>query len=49
MYPHYLGPNGASGMITFGAFGLRIHELDTTGGMTLAAAAGWLAGSLDKE
>ena len=38
-------------MITFGPFGLRMHELDTTGGMPppLAGrwlAAGWLAGWL---
>ena len=48
MYPHYLGPNGARGMITFGPFGLHMHELDTTGHMPLAAAAGrrWLAGWL---
>ena len=52
MYPHYVPPNGARGMITFGPFGLHMHELDTTGGMPpppplAAAAAGWpLAGWL---
>ena len=42
MYPHYVPPNGARGMITFGPFGLHMHELDTTGHMPpppLAAAA----------
>ena len=36
-YPNNVPPNGARGMVTFGPFGLRMHDLERH-------AAGWLAG-----